>query len=65
MDKIIYNVASYKRGDTLIKTIESIYNQCDIINVTLNDYDEIPVEYDEYYKTQWCELVFICKYKFF
>lgn len=48
MDKIIYNVASYKRGDTLIKTIESIYNQCDIINVTLNDYDEIPVElYDK------------------
>jgi hypothetical protein len=48
MDKIIYNIASYKRGDTLIKTIESIYNQCDIINVTLNDYDEIPVElYDK------------------
>lgn len=25
----------------------------------------LPIEYDEYYKTQWCELVFICKYKFF
>lgn len=24
-----------------------------------------PIEYDEYYKTQWCELVFICKYDFF
>jgi len=24
-----------------------------------------PIEYDEYYKTQWCELVFICKYSFF
>ena len=48
MDKIIYNIASYKRGDTLINTIQSIYNQCDIINVALNDYDEIPVElYDK------------------
>ena len=37
MDKIIYNIASYKRGDTLINTINSIYNQCDIINLTLND----------------------------
>lgn len=44
MDKIIYNIASYKRADTLINTINSIYNQCDIINLTLNDYDEIPVE---------------------
>lgn len=41
MDKIIYNVASYKRPDTLLKTIESIYNQSDIINVALNDYSEI------------------------
>ena len=24
-----------------------------------------PIEYDKYYKTQWCELVFMCKYKFF
>ena len=48
MDKVIYNIASYKRADTLIKTIESIYNQCDIINVTLNDYKEIPLElYDK------------------
>lgn len=48
MDKVIYNVASYKRGDTLIKTIESIYNQSDIINVALNDYTEIPPElYDK------------------
>ena len=35
MDKIIYNIASYERGDTLIKTIQSIYNQCDVINVNL------------------------------
>jgi glycosyltransferase involved in cell wall biosynthesis len=48
MDKVIYNIASYKRADTLIKTIESIYNQCDIINITLNDYKEIPLElYDK------------------
>jgi glycosyltransferase involved in cell wall biosynthesis len=48
MDKIIYNIASYRRGDTLINTIQSIYNQCDVINVTLNNYDEIPVElYDK------------------
>ena len=44
MSKVIYNVASYKRGDTLIKTIESIYHQCDVINVALNDYSEIPIE---------------------
>jgi len=24
-----------------------------------------PIEFDEYYKTQWCELVFVCKYQFF
>lgn len=24
-----------------------------------------PIEFDEYYRTQWCELVFICKYSFF
>lgn len=48
MDKRIFNVASYKRGDTLIKTIESIYDQADIINIALNDYDDIPVElYDK------------------
>jgi len=44
MDKVIYNVASYKRADTLIKTIESIYNQCDVINVALNNYNSIPFE---------------------
>lgn len=24
-----------------------------------------PIKFDEYYLTQWCELVFICKYDFF
>ena len=24
-----------------------------------------PIEYDEYYKTQWCELVFVCEKRFF
>lgn len=27
--------------------------------------DFMPIEYIDYYKTQWCELVFICKYEFF
>lgn len=43
-EQIIYNIASYKRKDTLLKTIESVYNQCDKINVMLNDYTEIPKE---------------------
>jgi glycosyltransferase involved in cell wall biosynthesis len=48
MDKVIYNVSSYNRKETLIKTIESVYNQCDIINVALNNYNEIPIElYDK------------------
>lgn len=42
MDKIIYNISSYNRGETLTKTIESVYNQCDIINIVLNNYEEIP-----------------------
>ena len=25
----------------------------------------IPIEFDEYYKSQWVELIFICKYRFF
>ena len=40
---IVYNVASYKRADTLVKTVNSILPQCDVINVTLNCYDAIPV----------------------
>jgi glycosyltransferase involved in cell wall biosynthesis len=48
MDKVICNVSSYNRPETLIKTIDSIYNQCDVINVALNSYDEIPIElYDK------------------
>lgn len=48
MSKIIYNISSYDRKETLIKTIESIYNQSDIINVSLNNYSEIPLElYDK------------------
>jgi glycosyltransferase involved in cell wall biosynthesis len=47
-NRVIYNITSYKREDTLINTIKSIYNQCDVINLALNDYDEIPVElYDK------------------
>ena len=48
METKIFNVASYKRKDSLLKTINSIYNQADVINIALNDYDEIPVElYDK------------------
>jgi len=42
-EKRIVSVASYKRIDSLVKTIESIYNQCDEINIFLNDHEgEIP-----------------------
>jgi hypothetical protein len=44
MRKRIYNIASYNRKETLIKTIESIFNQADVINIALNNYDHIPVE---------------------
>lgn len=48
METKIFNVASYKRKDSLLKTIKSIYNQADIINVALNDYNDIPTElYDK------------------
>ena len=43
MDKIIVNVSSFGRIDSLEKTIKSIYNQCDVINVALNDnHNNIP-----------------------
>ena len=38
-EKIIVNVASYRRIDSLEKTLESIINQCDEINVALNNHD--------------------------
>lgn len=41
-DKIICNVSSYNRKNQLLKTIESIYDQCDIINIFLNEYHTIP-----------------------
>ena len=44
MEKIIFNISSFNRPNSLIKSIESIYNQCDIINVFLNNYEDIPVE---------------------
>ena len=38
--KRIFNVASYKRFDTLLKMLESIHEQADVINVVMNyDYD--------------------------
>lgn len=40
-EKIIINVASFERIESLIRSLQSVINQCDEINVTLNDhYDE-------------------------
>jgi hypothetical protein len=45
-EKRIVSVASYKRIDSLVKTIESIYDQCDEINIFLNDHEgEIPPQF--------------------
>ena len=43
-DLKIFNVAAYNRKDSLLKTIDSIYNQADIINIALNLYNEVPKE---------------------
>lgn len=40
--KKIFNVATYKRDEFLFKTIDSIYNQADEINIALNSHVEIP-----------------------
>ena len=37
-ERRIVNVASYKRTDSLVKTLESLIDQCDEINVILNDF---------------------------
>lgn len=43
MEKRIVNVASYNRINSLVKSIESIYNQCDEINICLNNHNgEVP-----------------------
>jgi hypothetical protein len=45
-EKRIISVASYKRINSLVKTIESIYNQSDEINIFLNDHEgEIPPQF--------------------
>jgi len=42
-EKTIVNVASYNRVGSLVNTINSIYDQCDEINIFLNDHiGEIP-----------------------
>ena len=42
-ENIIVNVASFNRTESLILSLKSIYNQCDIINVCLNNHKgEIP-----------------------
>lgn len=42
--KKIFNVATYKRDEFLLKTIDSIYNQADEINIALNSHIEIPLK---------------------
>lgn len=42
--KKIFNVATYNRDEFLFKTIDSIYNQADEINVALNSHTEIPLK---------------------
>jgi hypothetical protein len=45
-EKRIVSVASYKRIDSLVKTIDSIYDQCEEINIFLNDHEgEIPPQF--------------------
>jgi hypothetical protein len=45
-ERRIISVASYKRIDSLVKTIKSIYDQCDEINIFLNDHEgEIPPQF--------------------
>ena len=42
-EKKIVSVASYGRLESLIKTLESIIDQCDVLNVVLNsEINEIP-----------------------
>jgi hypothetical protein len=44
VERVSINVSSYGRIDSLEKTIRSIYNQCDVINVALNDnHNSIPL----------------------
>jgi len=45
-ERRIVNVASYNRIESLIKTVESIYDQCDELNIFLNHFDgEIPLKF--------------------
>lgn len=47
-ERRIVNVASYNRIESLIKTVESIYDQCDELNIFLNHFDgEIPLKFLE------------------
>ncbi len=66
MEKIIFNISSFKRPNSLIRTVESIYNQCDTINIFLNNYEEIPVElYDNKINLFISDNEFGDAYKFF
>ena len=66
MEKIIFNISSFNRPNSLIRTVESIYHQCDIINIFLNNYEDIPVElYDNKINLVITDNEFGDAYKFF
>jgi hypothetical protein len=45
-EKKIVNVASYNRVESLLKTVDSIYDQCDELNIFLNNFDgELPSKF--------------------
>jgi len=45
-DKKIVNVASFNRIDSLLRTVDSIYDQCDELNIFLNDFNgELPSKF--------------------
>lgn len=46
--KVIFNVATIpERREQLFKTIDSIINQCDEVNIMLNLYEEVPQEFSD------------------
>ena len=65
--KIVYNIATIpERKEQLLKTIDSVINQCDEINVMLNLYEKIPTELtnNKKIKTYICDNKIADGYKF-
>jgi glycosyltransferase involved in cell wall biosynthesis len=66
MEKINFNISSFNRPKSLIRTVNSLYHQCDIINIFLNNYEDIPVElYDNKINLVITDNEFGDAYKFF